>query len=594
MSHLSDFHFIRPLWLLALPAAILVGFLLYRHLSLASSWKSAIDPDLAQALLVQPKHRPTMNPIPLLVLTWIISTLALAGPTWQKVPQPILEREDALVIILDLTWSMYSSDVAPNRLTNAKRKITDLLKGRDEGVTALVVFAGDAHAVSPLTDDTKTILAMLPALGPEIMPAPGSSLAPALARAEQLFASAEANSGQVLIITDEIRDPGAALAARRNLGKQFSISIMAVGTEAGAPIKLPAQLGDTFMKDARGNLIIPQLAMTALETFANESGADIKQLDLLSNDIEQYLEPPVALTDTFRLVDRDFDLWREFGPYLIFVLVPLVLAGFRRGWLWLLPLMVILPSDQAIASTFWEDLWSTRDQQGQALMQSGDPAAAAERFEDPLWRSTALYRSDDYPAAAESFSSLDSELAHYNRGNALARAGDLQGAIDAYETVLEFNQDHADAQFNKDLVEQLLEQQEQASQQSSEEDPSDDQNSNDNSQNDSSQQNDQSSEDEEESSPQSSQSEPEEGDNSQEEEEEASQASNNDADEAAPEEQASLEEAALTDEEAQALDQWLKRVPDDPGGLLRRKFEQQFETRVREGEITQQDFERNW
>jgi Ca-activated chloride channel family protein len=144
MSLLSDFHFIRPLWLLALPAAILVGFLLYRHLSLASSWKSAIDPDLAQALLVQPKQRPTMNPIPLLVLTWIISTLALAGPTWQKVPQPILEREDALVIILDLTWSMYSSDVAPNRLTNAKRKITDLLKGRDEGVTALVVFAGDA------------------------------------------------------------------------------------------------------------------------------------------------------------------------------------------------------------------------------------------------------------------------------------------------------------------------------------------------------------------------------------------------------------------------------------------------------------------
>jgi Ca-activated chloride channel family protein len=256
--------------------------------------------------------------------------------------------------------------------------------------------------------------------------------------------------------------------------------------------------------------------------------------------------------------------------------------------------MVILPSDQAIASTFWEDLWSTRDQQGQALMQSGDPAAAAERFEDPLWRSTALYRSDDYPAAAESFSSLDSELAHYNRGNALARAGDLQGAIDAYETVLEFNQDHADAQFNKDLVNQLLEQQEQASQQSSEEDPSEDQNSNDNSENDSSQQNDQSSADEEESSPQSSQSEPEEGDNSQEEEEEASQASNNDADEAAPEEQASLEEAALTDEEAQALDQWLKRVPDDPGGLLRRKFEQQFETRVREGEITQQDFERNW
>ena len=154
MEWLADFHFIRPLWLIALVPVGLLAYFLYRHLARASSWQKAIDPALIPFLLVKPPLSPSMNPLPLLVLAWIIAILALAGPTQEKVPQPILEREDALVIVLDLTWSMYAADLSPSRLVTAKRKITDLLNGREEGMTALISFAGDAHTVAPLTDDT--------------------------------------------------------------------------------------------------------------------------------------------------------------------------------------------------------------------------------------------------------------------------------------------------------------------------------------------------------------------------------------------------------------------------------------------------------
>ena len=165
MNWLAHFHFIRPEWLLALIPAILIAALLFRRYQRSTAWADTIDPELMPFLLVQPPKKPSVNPLPILLIAWVVSILAVAGPTTQKIPQPILEREDALVIVLDLTWSMYASDVTPSRLINAKRKITDLLMARKEGTTGLIVFAGDAHAVSPLTDDNKTILALLSTLG---------------------------------------------------------------------------------------------------------------------------------------------------------------------------------------------------------------------------------------------------------------------------------------------------------------------------------------------------------------------------------------------------------------------------------------------
>jgi len=543
-------------------------------------------------LLIQPPKKPSVNPLPILLLGWVLAILAVAGPTTQKIPQPILEREDALVIILDLTWSMYASDVSPSRLTNAKRKITDLSMARNERMTGLIVFAGDAHAVSPLTDDNKTILSLLSTLGPEIMPAPGSALAPALTLARSLFVSAGAATGRVLVITDEVRDAQAALSAARALSKQYPLSLMIVGTQSGAPIRLPQSMGDNFLKDDQGSLVIPAVNFDAITRFADASGASVSELNLLNDDLAVWLEPPNRLEESFRIVERDFDLWEELGPYLILILLPLAIVGFRRGWLWGLAVVILMPVDQAGAADFWTDLWQTPDQQGASALELDAPASAAALFEDPAWRATAHYRNQDFKAAAEDFAASGGIENHYNRGNALARAGDLNGALAAFDQVLSSDPEHEDAAFNKALIERLLDQQSQE-QAASDQDENSEQKpqeggqgeqEQDASEQDPSQDAQNQQEGDTEDDPQDSEAarEQPESDQSQEEAAETSEQAVQEADE------------ALDPEEAQALEQWLKRVPDDPGGLLRRKFEQQFEERVRQGEITRQDFERNW
>ncbi|MDC0067690.1 VWA domain-containing protein, partial [Gammaproteobacteria bacterium] len=151
---LANFHFLRPEWFYALiPAVLLFSLLRYRQ-SHHSNWEKAIDPHLLPHILDNPDKMVSKSPLTLLLIAWLLATVAVAGPVWRQTAQPVHERENALVVIFDLTRSMLATDVKPDRLVRAKRKLIDLLELREEGVTALIVFAGDAHVVSPLTDDT--------------------------------------------------------------------------------------------------------------------------------------------------------------------------------------------------------------------------------------------------------------------------------------------------------------------------------------------------------------------------------------------------------------------------------------------------------
>ena len=296
---LSEFHFLRPIWLVGLLALPILIWLLHRLVARASAWRDVLDNDLAEPLLVSRGQRSRLRPLPLLTAVWLLTVIALAGPTWEKAPQPIVVREDALVVILDLTWSMYATDTAPNRLTAAKRKLEDLLARRTEGMTGLITFAGDAHAVTPLTDDTETIKTLLPALKPDIMPAPGSRLAPALTLARQLFEQANVSSGRVLVITDEIRDATQARAAAQSLGGAFSLSLLVVGTGEGAPISIQTNGQSSFLKDDAGNLVLPGVDFYALSRFASDSNALISALTLGPEDLDRLLPANLELDDVF-------------------------------------------------------------------------------------------------------------------------------------------------------------------------------------------------------------------------------------------------------------------------------------------------------
>jgi Ca-activated chloride channel family protein len=151
------------------------------------------------------------------------------------------------------------------------------------------------------------------------------------------------------------------------------------------------------------------------------------------------------------------DQWHEEGPWLLLMVLPLCALAFRRGVLLLLVLVPLL-TPYPVHAMSWRDMWHTRDQQAQALMQQHHPAAAAALFSHPQWKAAALYRAEKYTGAAKVLDGINQSDALYNRGNALARAGDLGGAIAAYNQALRRDASNADARTNRDLIKKLLRQ----------------------------------------------------------------------------------------------------------------------------------------
>ncbi|MCY3688319.1 MAG: VWA domain-containing protein [Gammaproteobacteria bacterium] len=572
----SEFHFLRPWWLLALiPAAIFV-LALWRVNSALSAWDKAIDKDLLPYLLDRSRNAAQRTPLMLLLCAWVLSTVALAGPVWEKLPQPVQQREDALVIVMDLSLSMFAQDHVPSRLDLAKRKLRDILALRDEGQTALVVYAGDAHAVMPLTDDVVTIEALVPSLSPNIMPLFGSNPMAAMDMAIELLDNVEASQGKILLMTDGISGFDQELLITRQLeDRPYDLLVMGIGTEQGAPIRTS---DGNFLTDQQGAMVVPTLNRSVLQSLANRVGGRYHDIQLSDSDLA-YLLTDLNLLDDPQLsdVEEEFDVWYETGPWLLLLVAPMVALTFRRGWLfgWVLAagVLSLVPAQNAQAAE-WSALWQTPDQRGAQAFAAEDHAVAAGLFESPGWQGAANYRAENYDAAIAAYSALDTPDGHYNRGNALALSGNYLEAIAAYDLTLATDPEHEDAIFNKEIVEQLLEQQQSEqgeSQEGNNESEQSDQNS------------DQQSEQDQENSEQQDQ-ESQEGDENQQQDQQQNEAPEDQENSESNSEQNTPSQNSNEEfEEQQSLEQWLRRIEDDPGELLERKFRYQYRQRQLNG-----------
>ena len=574
----QDFHFLRPWWLLgALPAAALAALWARRRIA-RSHWRDAVEPRLLDALLErgqEGRHRWTAW-----AAAWalLIGAAALAGPTWQRLPQPVERKEDGLAVLFDLSLSMYAQDLSPSRLARAGHKIADVLRLRDEGLTALVAYAGDGHVVAPLTDDVRTIENLLTALSPAMMPVFGSNPASAIELALELFANARLPQGRLLLVTDGI-DRVSEVAAR--CSRSFPLSILGIGTAAGAPIPLEfANQPGQRLRDGQGQAVRASLDSDRLATVADLCHGRYRSAGVDDADIRHLLATPLPGEDGSQAVEREFDAWADVGYWGAVLLLPILLLGFRRGVLACV-MAVLLPFPASAG--VWDELWQRRDQQGWQALQDGSPEAAAELFEDAHWRNAARYRSEDYQGAAQGWSEAKTPTDHYNLGNALAQLGEYQAAVAAYDQTLASKPDHEDAAFNKALVERLLEQQ------AGGEAPPDSPPSDGENEDQPPQQGGQSAD-----GPQQGEAgmEPAEADSRQ----GAGEPEQANEGEAPPNAESAQAEDARDghDEHQAALEQWLRRVPDDPGGLLRRKFQYETNQRRRQGDYRNREREKIW
>jgi len=629
----TDFHFLRPLWLfLLIPLLALLVGLLYSQ-KLDSQWQRWIDSSLLSHLLDQHQQKSNRWPLFALALAWLIATVAVAGPTWEKLPQPIIKREQSLVLLWDLSPSMLARDVKPDRLTRARYKLIDLLKAKKEGEAALVVYGGEAYTVTPLTDDMDTIINQLPALEPSLMPVSGSNSEMAVETAIKLFADSGVYAGDILLVTDGVVPAAANTIDDLMAATQHRLSVLAVGTEAGAPVPL----GDGFAKDDAGKVIVDKVDTKRLRQLASDNGGRFSTLRSDNLDVDYLLADDVASLADSKFSTQDnsqskgFDQWLERGPYLALLLLPFTVLAFRRGWI--LPSIALLLVNAGVApeaqSLEWQDLWQTKDQQAYQMLQQGDAETAAETFTDKEWQASALYKNGNYDQAAKQFSDASPE-GLYNKANALAQAGQLQEALANYDQALAAKPDFSDAKFNRDIVAKRLQQQQQQqqNQQGGDDQQQDQQNNQQNNQqqdknsdqssgdsqnnqanNDPSDQNQngeqQNNADQSQGQNQQQAQSDEQSDADKNAEQQQADAKNSQGDkdpqqpkknpyeDVTAEErkegqepgdpgQALAESDQLSEEQKQALDQWLKQVPDDPSGLLRRKFQYQYRQRRQE------------
>jgi len=487
------------------------------------------------------------------------------------------------------------------------------LQLRKDGLTALIAYAGDAFTVTPLTSDNATISNQLNALTTDIMPSDGSNTLAALKQAVELLQQGGQTQGSILLIADGIN--ANAMAQAKSILGNYKLSILGIGTAEGAPIKLTS---GGFLKDEKGRL-------TAIYAVWKRSSGTVSTKEISKTDIPEGIgdiqnliaNSNAAVTeqtmeDSKHLVEQ----WAEQGPWLLLLLLPLAALYFRKGLL-IVPVIVLMNYPQDSYAFEWQDLWKTPDQQGQQAFDHQQYEQAAAKFKSPDWQAAAQYKAEKYQQAAETLQPLQQPTAdvYYNRATALAKAGQLQPALDVYNKALKLNPKHEDALYNKKLVEQALEKQKQDKKQdqdkkksdsdSSDKDKKDDKSDesqdkpddqkdqqdkdkqsdkssdnqknedNDQSQNDKSNQSEQQADNDQQKSDEEKQ-------NEQDKQTESNQASQpeKEADDKQAQQQ-SAQNPDKSDEQKQAQEQWLKRIPDDPAGLLKRKFKYQYSQRNR-------------
>lgn len=466
MPMLDQLEFIRPWWLLSLLPLLWVAWRVHSGVSASGSdWQKIMDPELYQALsnselpANQPNRIHKVLSAAASVFVAVLLSVALAGPSWQTRELPVVERVTSRIMVLDLSMSMLAEDVKPNRLSRAKIKLREMLSRSADGQTGLIVFAGDAYAIAPLTEDVRTLDNLVPALEIGLMPSQGSRIDLALKLAGEMLVQTQADSGQIILLTDSPASQQAVKIANQ-LGQQgHRIDVLGFGTAKGAPIPN----GEAGFVQKNGAIVFAKLEIESLRALATSAGGRFLQASGGNGDIAQLLA--VNMQQEFKQSEQAASSVQRVdgGVFLILAGLPLLLLAMRGRGLFVIGMLLsaslLAPQSSYASDGWWDSLWSNNNQRAHQALLNGDAPAAVEGFDDPDWRAAADYQSGNFEAAADYWAEKNDATALFNRGNALARSGELEAALKAYQQALDLQPSFDDAEANASLLEDLLKQQ---------------------------------------------------------------------------------------------------------------------------------------
>lgn len=634
---LEQFHFLRPYWLWMLPLLLLCYVLFCRAKTETTSVNNLFNPVLlafltqssntAKPLVNKPKHG-------LVFTALLLTVLALAGPTVQQIPQPTYQAQIGQVIVMDMSLSMRAGDLKPNRLSQARYKAMDYVNANPEANIGLVAYAGDAFVISPITQDGKNLNALIPSLRPELMPVFGSEPQYALAEAFGLLTQAGYQQGHILWLTDGVDYAQIPALTKLLNDTEFSVSIIAVGSENGAPIQ---QLNGQMLKDNSGAIVIPRVDYDELAQLAQAGRGVFTPLLPNDNDINAIISTLEAIPDDVSsILETQNDKWYELGPYLLIPVVVILILSMRPQWLFVFCVIVWLPqspiawaqqqSPNALESalipppTAEQNIKVTdplsglpkhlknRSQKALAAYQNQDFAEAEALFDDVQWQANALYQQGLYEQALPLFAQDETAVGLYNTGNTLASLQQYEEALAAYDAAIELDPSLEIAQDAKEALELFLENmppqeqpqdgQDQNSDESQEQQNQDqDQDQETQSQeSDSEQQSEQQQENQNQADSQQNESSQDESQdesqNQQEQTQDNAEPTSEESQESDSEPQEESQEQPMTQsseplspeerEQQERMQSLLNKVPDDPGFLLKRKMQLEHQKRQRQ------------
>jgi Ca-activated chloride channel family protein len=480
-----NIHFLRPEWLYALPLVIIPLLATKQAIKSSNSWKKVCDAHLLKHLLVgQTGSQSTTKSIfkhAGISFILLASIIALAGPAWDKIPQPAYKNDRAVVIALNLYQTMNIKDIKPSRLDRAKFKIFDILSNIKGGQAALLIFSEEPYVVTPLSDDIKVLKNTLGVANVEIMPSyylsgsnPNINIGinnartdRAIEKATELLSNAGNFTGEIIVLTDNVgQNSGDAIIAAKNAHKKgYSVSVLGIATKTGAP--LPSVYGN-FVTDDKGNVAVSKLSSNELQDIATAGGGIYSEISIDGDEDIRKIMDTTAQKDTIKQkiikAQAKADTWKDMGIYLVFI--PLFIApfAFRKNWLFAILIGLSLNAasagfNQAIAAeTIWDKFWLNKEQRAEKALKTDDAETAANMFKKQDWKGVAEYKAGQYKNAVDTLSNpnLDGIENMYNLGNAYAFNGQIQEAIDEYEKVLEKDPNHEDAKHNRDLLLKLM------------------------------------------------------------------------------------------------------------------------------------------
>lgn len=461
---MAELQFLRPEWFYAAAALIFLPFLVYTRRRSGGAWRAAADWSLLQAQLVPVRVKKIVFPVVLLGACQIAAIFALAGPAFEKLPQPVLKQGADTVFLTDISVFMTVGDVKPSRMRRAAFKLSDMLKQTRDGQNALILYDNEEFVATPLTSDAKVIKSILPTIEAGMMGGQTPKPAKAIDKAAQMFAHAGVKNGNVVMLGAYLDDAdlGDALRAARDLKSAgHKLFVIGVGDTAGAPVVLP---DGSFLKIG-GKPVLSGVSQKAFEALARAGGGSYAKLSADDSDFKAFLNAKNAngaVEPSRFLENQKADVHKDVGYRLVWGILPVAALCFRRGWLAVFAAMIFLSSPSQAFEL--RDLFVRRDVSAARDLKAGK-TVSPDVFKDDSWRGAAAYKAGDYETAVDALSAANTPDDRYNLGNALAHAGKYEEAIAAYKDVLNENPDHADAAFNKKYLEEKLKQQRQNQQQ---------------------------------------------------------------------------------------------------------------------------------